>query len=296
MRGTIPALLGLLLLAAPAVVQAQCGSGDNFDYTINPDETNTIAITGYTGTNVALVIPANINNLLVTSIGSYAFASNSLLASVTIPGSVTSIGDDAFFYCENLSSVTISNGVSIIGELAFFYCWSLEYVTIPASITSVGDGAFANSGMTDIMVDRSNPFYSSVDGVLFDKGQTTLVGFPSGVYGTYTIPSTVTNISQWAFSYCFLSESSGSNLNSFTFQLTGAGAQNRKSSGSGLPASVHTFYTVCGQGGEPSHLDFLQLTRSAWAAENTRKKPQEILPPPLLCLPRSIIKLFVAFP
>jgi hypothetical protein len=51
-------------------------------------------------------------------------------------------------------------------------------------------------------VDPANSFYSSVDGVLFDKNQTTLIEFPGGRGGSYTIPASVTSIGGGAFSYC----------------------------------------------------------------------------------------------
>jgi hypothetical protein len=35
--------------------------------------------------------------------------------------------------------------------------------------------------------------YSSVDGVLFDKSHTTLIQYPLGKAGTYTIPSRLLN-------------------------------------------------------------------------------------------------------
>jgi hypothetical protein len=37
---------------------------------------------------------------------------------------------------------------------------------------------------------------------LFNVGQTTLIQFPGGVGGSYTIPATVTNIADTAFYYC----------------------------------------------------------------------------------------------
>jgi hypothetical protein len=36
--------------------------------------------------------------------------------------------------------------------------------------------------------------YSSVDGVLFNKSQTTLIQYPSGKSGHYSIPDSVTSI------------------------------------------------------------------------------------------------------
>ena len=86
-------LLLLLLLALPAVVQAQ------FNYETND---GTIIITGYTGSATAVTIPDRINGLPVTRIGSDAFYECYKLTSVTIPNSVASIGDGAFDGCTGL--------------------------------------------------------------------------------------------------------------------------------------------------------------------------------------------------
>jgi hypothetical protein len=51
-------------------------------------------------------------------------------------------------------------------------------------------------------VAANNSFYSSVDGVLFDKSQTMLIQYPGGVGGSYVVPSSVTNIGVGAFAGC----------------------------------------------------------------------------------------------
>jgi hypothetical protein len=55
--------------------------------------------------------------------------------------------------------------------------------------------------MTAITVDPTNSDFSSVDGVLFDEFQTTLIQYPSALAGAYSIPNGVTNIGV-AFEYC----------------------------------------------------------------------------------------------
>jgi len=247
MKETVAALLGLLLLAAPAAVQAL--SGDGYGYMINASNTNTITITNYTGPGGAVTIPTNINGLLVTSIGTKAFANLTNLDSVTIPGSITTIGEEAFYFCTWLTNATLSNGVTsigqdafggcssltnvtipgtvtTIGEFAFYYCTSLTSITIPGNVTTIGDYAFyfctgltsltiprsvttigefpfgGCSSLTAITVDTNNSFYSSVNGVLFDKSQFTLVEYPGGMGGSYTIPGTVASIGSEAFEYC----------------------------------------------------------------------------------------------
>jgi hypothetical protein len=154
----------------PASVHAQ------FTYVTN---NGAITITRYTGSGGAVAIPSMTNGLSVTRIGNFAFEYCGL-TNVTIPNSVTSIREYAFFACTSLTSVTIPNSVISIGFGAFQYCTS----------------------QTSIMVATLNPAYSSVDGVLFNQGQTTLIECPEGKAGSYVIPDSVTNIGDSAFYVC----------------------------------------------------------------------------------------------
>ena len=140
----------------------------------------------------------------VTSIGDYAFLYCSSLTGVTIPDSVTSIGEDAFNNCRSLTSVTIPDSVTSIGSSAFSSCYSLTGVTIPDSVTSIGDYAFYDcDSLTNISVDVNNEYYSSLDGNLYDKNQTTLIRYADGKTDThFVIPSTITSIGNGAFQSC----------------------------------------------------------------------------------------------
>ena len=128
-----------------------------------------------------IVIPAEYNDLPVTSIGYYAFQDCNSLTSIEIPSSVTSIGRYAFSGCSSLTSIEI-----------------------PSSVTSIGWGAFSRcSGLTSITTDDNNPSYESIDGILFSIGQTALVCYPAGKTETdYIIPSSVTSIGFGAFEDC----------------------------------------------------------------------------------------------
>jgi hypothetical protein len=138
----------------------------------------------------------------VTSIGYSTFSGCSNLTSVIIGSLVTTIGEHAFSYCNSLTSVIIGNSVTTIGGFAFYGCSSLASVTIPNSVTTI-EGAFAAcSSLTSFIVEGNNPNYSTVNGVLFSKSQDTLIQYPGGKTGNYTIPNLVTTIESYAFSYC----------------------------------------------------------------------------------------------
>ncbi|MBR4441875.1 MAG: leucine-rich repeat domain-containing protein, partial [Clostridia bacterium] len=103
--------------------------------------------------------------------------------------SVTSIDEFAFSRCSSLTNITILDGVTSIGAAAFSCCTSLTSITIPDSVTSIGDRPFDDcSSLTSIQVNANNPSYASEGGVLFNKDITTLVAYPGGLKGAYTIP------------------------------------------------------------------------------------------------------------
>ncbi len=140
----------------------------------------------------------------VTSIGDDAFRGCTSLTSVTIPDSVTSIGDSAFFGCTSLTSVTIPNSVTSIGRYAFAYRTSLTSVTIPDSVTSIGYFAFSGcTSLSNISVDSNNTAYCSIDGNLYNKDASVLIQYAIGkTAGSFTIPNSVTEIGDSAFSRC----------------------------------------------------------------------------------------------
>ena len=139
----------------------------------------------------------------VTSIGEYAFNDCRGLSTIKIPIGVTSIAEGAFSTCVGLTNVTIPDSVTSIGEYAFEECSFLTSVTIPSSVTSIGVGAFYGcTTLIAITVDSQDLFYSSTNGVLFDKSQTTIIQYPGGLGGSYTIPGTVANIAEQAFESC----------------------------------------------------------------------------------------------
>ena len=104
-----------------------------------------------------------------------------MITEVVIKQGVTSIGDHAFEWLGNLTSVQLPGSLKSIGASAFRYCYDLESINVSAD----------------------NSTYSSEDGVLFNKDKTELVMYPQGKTNTsYTVPSSVVRIGEWAFSDC----------------------------------------------------------------------------------------------
>lgn len=172
-------------------------------------------------------IPNTIRGLPVTVIGKDAFYSGFVapaLSSVIIPDSVITIGTNAFGSCTNLASVSMGTNVSVISDNAFYNCAKLPAITIPKSVAFIGANVLSLcTKLTAITVDPLNPVYGSVDGILFNKLETTLLQCPQARAGGFTVPSGTTGISDGAFQFCggltgIVMPDSVVNIGNFTFQ------------------------------------------------------------------------------
>ena len=87
-------------------------------------------------------------------------------------------------YLRNVTGLTIPseiNGypVTSIAPSAFEYCNSFWSIEIPDSVTSIALSVFDKcSSLESITVDVNNGYYSSQDGVLFNKTKTKLIKYP----------------------------------------------------------------------------------------------------------------------
>ncbi len=140
----------------------------------------------------------------VVTIGDQAFGNCFSLHNITLGNRLTSIGDGAFQNCENyLTSLTIPDSVTNIGDNAFYSCVVLQSVTLGSGVARIGTNVFFQCAyLTNISVSAGNLQFASINGALFNKSISTLISFPEGLHGSYTIPSGVTNIGNDAFDYC----------------------------------------------------------------------------------------------
>jgi|GEM_PF-2792772 len=151
-----------------------------------------------------LYIPTYYKGIPVTRIASYGFEDCSGITDLRLPEGLTALGYGSFWECTSLGAVEIPETVTSIEEYAFFSCNSLGgTIEISKNVVSIGQNAFWYCyPMTAINVDPDNANYSSSDGVLFDKSATTVIIYPCGKSNSsYSIPSTVTAIGDFAFNY-----------------------------------------------------------------------------------------------
>ena len=110
-------------------------STDFLDYEITTD--GTIRILGFNTDdipqNYTLIIPAQINNTKIFSLGEKSFALNENITSVIIHEGISNIEKKAFALCENLDTVQIPSSVNFISPDAFSGCENVLMVVEPGS-------------------------------------------------------------------------------------------------------------------------------------------------------------------
>lgn len=115
---------------------------------------------------------------------------------------VTNISSYAFNRCSKLREVTVGDNVQKISEGAFSLS-GLSKIHIGKQVQKIETTwlvPFEGTKLEEITIDPENTFYTVKDGVLFTADMSELVRYPSQDTRTeYTIPDSVTKISQYAF-------------------------------------------------------------------------------------------------
>lgn len=146
----------------------------------------------------------------VITIGFSAFAGCDDLKKVKLGKNITSIGAEAFSTCQKLAEIEIPNTVTKIGFSAFAGCEKLRYVTIGKGLRKLGNSDSTGSSvpfsgcenLKKFKVHKENKYFSSKNGVLFNKSQTELVAYPNKKSTSYSIPKGVKIIKAGAFYMC----------------------------------------------------------------------------------------------
>lgn len=114
---------------------------------------------------------------------------------------VVALGEMAFYGC-TLSSVSIPSSVTKIKYGCFLFANGPATITLPSSVKDIDVIALAANNLTAIAVDENNPYFMSIDGMLFSKDTATLVACPSSKRGVITLPQSTRHIAPLAFAYC----------------------------------------------------------------------------------------------
>lgn len=210
-------------------------SGCNQLVSVNANLTS-IGISTFNGCSKLKTVQVASN---LSSIGATAFYGCTSLVPFTIPSTVSSIGDGAFRYCNgpfdvdvtnanyassggvlfdktmktliqspisNSNIYSIPNGVTTLKSYSFFNNTLLNTINIPQSVCTIEPAAFLMCSAKKYNIDAGNACFStSSDGlVIFNVDSTKLIFCSPKKTGSYTIPNSVIEIADFAFSNCTL--------------------------------------------------------------------------------------------
>lgn len=100
--------------------------------------------------------------------------------------------------CPSLRVALLPSSATLLARDAVARCEALGELTVPAAVETLLPSAGCPS-LRAIDVSAPNIDFAAVDGVVFNHDVTDIVWFPQGKTGGYTLPSTVTKISENAF-------------------------------------------------------------------------------------------------
>ena len=137
----------------------------------------------------------------------------SSLTSILLPDSLKTLRGSVFKGCIGLTSLNIPEGDTLIGMYNMSYVLSSSFglipsssihtVQIPSSVNYISPGAFKScAALQEIRVDKNNPNYCSIDGLLYDKSGTELKACPYSKSIDYSISDSLTVIGSSCFSFC----------------------------------------------------------------------------------------------
>lgn len=111
------------------------------------------------------------------------------------------VGKAMLASCEKLKRIVLPLQTTKIEADAFRNCSSLHTIEVPTLVESIETSAGCTA-LTEINVQAGNSHYSSKDGVLLSGDGKSILWFPMGKKGEYTLPSTVTTVGDYAFRNC----------------------------------------------------------------------------------------------
>lgn len=111
------------------------------------------------------------------------------------------VGKAMLASCEKLKRIVLPLQTTKIEADALRNCSSLHTIEVPTLVESIETSAGCTA-LAEINVQAGNSHYSSKDGVLLSGDGKSILWFPMGKEGEYTLPSTVTTVGDYAFRNC----------------------------------------------------------------------------------------------
>ena len=131
---------------------------------------------------------------------------------VIIPDNVKVIGEYAFGNirnCSNVTEIIIPNSVTEIRKGAFARCYNLTSIMIPESVDRIEEAVFPSDSynnrckLKELVIDSRNRYYTSIDGVVYNKECSELVAYPvASSASSFIVPDSVRTIKSYAFRGC----------------------------------------------------------------------------------------------
>lgn len=135
------------------------------------------------------------------SIGDFAFEGCTSLEKVVFPGNIVRLGEGVFFRCTNISQVTLGSDWTSVNLKMFRWSKQLTTIAIPAKVISL-QNLKSLSKLQSIEIDVNNTNFTSIDGILYNKDKSTLLGCPRGYSGKINIPEGTSSIRWGALIDC----------------------------------------------------------------------------------------------
>ena len=228
------AMFLLLVMACVPIVEAYNFEYNGVYYNITSSTNMTVEVTYYNKSNntysgvvtIPNIVSYNGKNYTVTAIGDYAFVgcTNFLGLNITAKN-LTSIGSYVFSGCNGMTEFTVNKKIKSIGNYSFNGCYSLSEISFESTTTSISlgygssqgqaHGLFEDCPLEHVTIDRPlsyntnsnygySPFARQEDLSIIELGQN-ITSIPSNLFWgntaitSYTVPSHITSLDDWAF-------------------------------------------------------------------------------------------------
>jgi len=152
-------------------------------------------------TNNQNLTSIDLSSTQVNELGNQAIYRNEQLTTLVLPNNLQEIGKQSIANNPNLAGLSIPNSVTEIGDEAFINNESLQQIQLPSALYSIDGNVFlGSSSLIAIQIDGSNGYFSTLDGVLYDKQKDSLIVYPEGKQTVnFTVPASVDYVGKHSF-------------------------------------------------------------------------------------------------